>query len=477
MMVNKIIMLIAFFFLSIGIASCEEETPPVIVPNVNGMTQTQIENIFAELPIDITFEYVVNNDIPEGRFVAYSQMIASGDILEPNTSLVIYLATHENRLPDLRGLNQMEILKEISKIDVIVEFQFFETHDVEDGFYVAYGNNNYAGQLVVQGTTILIYIAKPIPQLNRSLLISKYLEGSMNNRAIELYNVSDETIDLSLFELVIYADGSETVSTIIELSGILPVHQTFIIAYSGAEQAIKDKANILHSRLVFNGNDTIVLQQKDQTIIDILGNIGWSLFYLDNRTLIRKTTVKEPSNTFDIDEWDTYAMNYVDPFGSHPVTYPTTFTFNDSSLSIPFSEPYGMINVEYVSNNDGDTAQFTPGFLNDNRVRFIGIDTPETGSGIVATNAKNFVGTRLSQANTIYLMHDPVSGNVDTYGRYLALIWVDGSLLNYEIVLNGYSQNNYQDSSQALVFNGIPLARWMTNAESYAKSLGLGVWG
>ena len=74
-------------------------------------------------------------------------------------------------------------------------------------------------------------------------------------------------------------------------------------------------------------------------------------------------------------------------------------------------------------------------------------------------------------------MHDPVSGNVDTYGRYLALIWADGSLLNYEIVLNGYSQNNYQDSTQALIFNGIPLARWMTNAESYAKSLGLGVWG
>lgn len=476
-MIKKIMMLIALFFLSIGMLSCEEEITTITVPNVTGMTQTQIENIFAELPLNITFETVVNNTIPEGRFVSYNDLIVAGDMLEPNTSLTIYLATHENRLPNLRGLSQLEILTEISKIDVVLEFQFFETNDIEEGYYVAYGNNNYAGQLVAPGANILIYIAKPIPEINRSLIISKYLEGSLNNRAIELYNVSEEDIDLSLFEIAIYSDGSEAAMTIIELSGYLSAHQTYVIAYSGADETIKSVADDLHSRLIFNGNDTIVLRQNDETMIDVLGNIGWGLFYLDNRTLIRKTNIQEPSVTFDIEEWDTYAINYVEPFGSHPVTYPVTFTFNQEYLSIPFSEPYGMIEVEFVSNNDGDTAQFTPGFLYENRVRFIGIDTPETGSGIVATNAKNFVGTRLSQASIIYLMHDPVSGNVDTYGRYLALIWVDGSLLNYEIVLNGYSQNNYQDSTQALIFNGIPLARWMTNAESYAKSLGLGVWG
>ncbi|MCK7487834.1 MAG: thermonuclease family protein [Bacillus subtilis] len=136
-----------------------------------------------------------------------------------------------------------------------------------------------------------------------------------------------------------------------------------------------------------------------------------------------------------------------------------------------------MIEVTFSSNYDGDTAYFYPDFLGENRVRFIGVDTPElNGGGPLAYAAKTFVYNRLKNATKIYLQHDPRSGNVDTYARALALIWVDGVLLNWELVYHGYSQNNYQDETDALVFNGVGLSRWMTNAEVRAKALRLGVW-
>ena len=228
--------------------------------------------------------------------------------------------------------------------------------------------------------------------------------------------------------------------------------------------------------LNFNGNDAIALHDANNQIVDVIGTIGWGLFYLNNRTLVRDPAVLSASDNFEIDEWDEYKADYDSIFGSHPTVYPTTFTFDPAFLTVPFTEPGGMIEVQFVSIYDGDTAYFTPGFLGDSRVRFIGIDTTEIGSGTFAVQAKTFVSGLLTNATTIYLQHDPASGIIETYGRTLALIWADGVLVNYEVVLNGYSQNNYQDSTNALIFNNITLSTWMTNAEKYAKANNIGVW-
>jgi endonuclease YncB( thermonuclease family) len=44
------------------------------------------------------------------------------------------------------------------------------------------------------------------------------------------------------------------------------------------------------------------------------------------------------------------------------------------------------------------------------------------------------------------------------------------------VVKMGYSQNNYSDEDQQLVFNGISLDQWFQNAERYAKENNLGMW-
>ena len=44
-------------------------------------------------------------------------------------------------------------------------------------------------------------------QAQAQLLISEYLEGSSNNKAVELSNVGSSVIDLSQYRLALYANG------------------------------------------------------------------------------------------------------------------------------------------------------------------------------------------------------------------------------------------------------------------------------
>jgi endonuclease YncB( thermonuclease family) len=433
--------------------------------------------ILDQLGIDYALEEVVNNNIPEGQFISYGNELQAGDQIFEYEGIIVYVAKHVNMLPELMGLNQSQIYAELLKIDVVIEIQTIATNDVEAGTFVSYGRNRVPGDIVNKGTTIIVYIATPIIIVNRSLMITTYLEGTLFNRALEVYNRSDDILDLSNYQIAHYIDGSDTASSIIELTGSLNPKQTYVIAHPNSDLGIISKADLITSNLIFNGNDAVAIRYFNHEIVDLIGVIGWGLFYLDDQTFVRKANITEPNTSFSVQDWDIYTKDYHDVIGGHPHQYPLTFTFNPFYLTIPFSEKGGMIKVNFVSNNDGDTAQFTPGFTNDNRVRFIGVDTPETGSGIVATQARQFVYNRLSNATNIYLQHDPASGNIESYGRYLALIWADGVLLNYELVLNGYSQNNYQDAKYNLSFSGVSLSRWMTNAEDYAKTNRLGVWG
>jgi len=40
------------------------------------------------------------------------------------------------------------------------------------------------------------------------LFISEYVEGSANNKAVEIYNPTDEAVDLSLYTVKRYSNGS-----------------------------------------------------------------------------------------------------------------------------------------------------------------------------------------------------------------------------------------------------------------------------
>jgi beta-lactam-binding protein with PASTA domain/endonuclease YncB( thermonuclease family) len=445
----------------------------ITLPNLTFLYEDEIIQQLNQLGIDYEIVEVENNDYVEGEFIAYGDDLMSGDQIEPETGITVYIAFNVNRIPDLTGKNQTQIISEMNKINVTLEIRTMETNDVSEGLFVMYGNRE-SGQIVNPGVLVIVYVATPIVVINRNLMISTYVEGTLYNKALELYNTSDELIDLSEFKIVQYIDGSSTNTVEIALSGILQGHDTYVIAHQDADIDIKNKADMLTDQLYFNGNDSIELIYQTGDVID---QIAWVIQYLDNRTLSRKQAITAPSNVFNYNDWDIYSNDNFTPLGSHPYAFPTSFTYDTSYLSIPFPENGGMIKVTFISNNDGDTAQFNPGFTSGDRVRFVGIDTNETGSGTLATLARQFVYQRLSTASEIYLQQDPSSGIRESFGRYLALVWADGVLLNYEIIKYGYAANAYYDSARTFSLNGVDLNTWMQNAESYAKENRLGMWG
>ena len=60
------------------------------------------------------------------------------------------------------------------------------------------------------------------------LFISEYVEGSYNNKAIELYNPTNEAIDLSKYSLSRWSNGSTTPLNTI-LSGTIEANDAFVI--------------------------------------------------------------------------------------------------------------------------------------------------------------------------------------------------------------------------------------------------------
>lgn len=92
--------------------------------------------------------------------------------------------------------------------------------------------------------------------------------------------------------------------------------------------------------------------------------------------------------------------------------------------------------------NDGDTATFRDIITNEIfRLRFLGIDTPEStiDKDPWGKAASEYTKKKLSSANTIVL--EAEGARTENYGRYLGFVWVDGVLLNLEIVEQAYSNS------------------------------------
>ncbi|MCH2233636.1 MAG: FG-GAP-like repeat-containing protein [Crocinitomicaceae bacterium] len=102
------------------------------------------------------------------------------------------------------------------------------------------------------------------------LIISEYLEGSGNNQAIEIYNPTNASINLNTYSIGVF-NGAYSQDSIIPLTGVIYSDSTFVIGNINATlSGILNKSSLLSSKLVFSGNDAIVLY-KDGHIIDRVG--------------------------------------------------------------------------------------------------------------------------------------------------------------------------------------------------------------
>lgn len=113
---------------------------------------------------------------------------------------------------------------------------------------------------------------------------------------------------------------------------------------------------------------------------------------------------------------------------------------------------------------DGDTIVIEGG----EHVRYLGVDAPETQGtpecyGREATERNR----QLVEGKRVRLESD--RRDRDRYGRLLRWVWVDGTLVNEQLIREGY----------ATVYRDEPTAKYMDRllaAEAEARSRGAGLW-
>jgi hypothetical protein len=172
------------------------------------------------------------------------------------------------------------------------------------------------------------------------LIISEYVEGSSNNKAIEIFNGTGASIDLTAdsYKLEYYFNGATTAGTTINLNGIVAIGNVFVVASSSASQPILNVANQTSSSSFYNGDDAIVLR-KGTTIVDVIGQVGFDpgsewgtgLVSTADNTLRRMITVTQgdtsPSDAFDpATEWNGFVVDTFDDLGQYEGILPVELT-------------------------------------------------------------------------------------------------------------------------------------------------------
>ncbi|KAF7774716.1 hypothetical protein PMAN_a3286 [Pseudoalteromonas marina] len=178
-------------------------------------------------------------------------------------------------------------------------------------------------------TPLALVLAGLSAPASADLIISEYIEGSSNNKAIELYNNADTEISLEGYVLGLYSNGSSSVGNSIDLTGTLAANTTYIISNPGATADILDIADTTSTVTYYNGDDALVLT-KDGVIVDSFGQVGvdpgsfWSdaTAQTQNKTLRRKLSITSgrtdsTAEFLPSEEWEQFDIDTFDGLGSH----------------------------------------------------------------------------------------------------------------------------------------------------------------
>jgi endonuclease I len=146
------------------------------------------------------------------------------------------------------------------------------------------------------------------------LLFSEYIEGSGNNKALEIANNTGSSVSLATYTIKKQTNGAGAWSTGLALNGTLTTGSKFVIVNSSISSTCfsTSAANIstTATELTFNGNDAVGLF-KNGVLIDIIGTFsGGTANFAADVTLRRKSTVTAPTTTFNLSsQWDSYTAD------------------------------------------------------------------------------------------------------------------------------------------------------------------------
>lgn len=136
--------------------------------------------------------------------------------------------------------------------------------------------------------------------------------------------------------------------------------------------------------------------------------------------------------------------------------------------------------AEVIAHTDGDTARFRLESGAEEKVRFIGIDTPEVGEQAepLGEEAAAYTAMKIPVGATVWLETDVELR--DQYGRLLAYVWLEEPatgdadevrehMLNARLVLDGYA-NAYTYPPN------VKYTEALKGLQTEARDAGRGLW-
>ncbi|MBU1412431.1 hypothetical protein KKC22_13040, partial [Myxococcota bacterium] len=157
------------------------------------------------------------------------------------------------------------------------------------------------------------------------LYFSEYIEGTSTNKAIEIYNPTGVSVDLSACLIrVIYNAG--TLTQTLPLTGILDPGQVFVACHTTVDPAISAVCDLASGIINWSGNDVIELECGGVKL-DIMGQYGtlynWGVTYTFVRDCYEVHGDADGTDLFEpLLYWDTYPENTFTQLGWHTPCVP-----------------------------------------------------------------------------------------------------------------------------------------------------------
>ena len=175
-------------------------------------------------------------------------------------------------------------------------------------------------------------------------MISEVVEGSGNNRAIEIFNPTDAAISLGDYQLSVFLNGAQVASATLQLDNVsLAAGDTWVVVNNDSvvppDAALLAAADQLDTGFTsvtyFTGNDALLLSNTSGSYFDVFGvigqdpGLGWDnadSVVTSNHTLVRRPEVlqgiqsnPDTAQNFDWDhtQWIVLPENTFDSLGSH----------------------------------------------------------------------------------------------------------------------------------------------------------------
>lgn len=187
---------------------------------------------------------------------------------------------------------------------------------------------------ILNGGTGAPYLYSLTALSGLNVFISEYIEGSSDNKCIEIYNGSGVAIDLAAegYLLTQLSNGgtSPSAGSPIALTGTIAPGDVHVICNDNVGPDFLPQTDQLNGSLSYSGNDAIALSNTLIGVLDVVGAVtgdpgnGWTGggCSTQNFTLVRSAAVTtgdtDPTDAFDPSaEWDCYAQDTWAFLGNH----------------------------------------------------------------------------------------------------------------------------------------------------------------